>query len=442
MTLAATFPQTIHLNPLQQWRYFSQPRAMHDWLRERYGGLVSLHFQDRNFAGILTAEGARQVFSADPDNYDAFWKESFAGLIGEGNLWVLIQEKHRRERHLFAPAVHANHFRSYGGTIREIARSHINKWQPGQTIKAIDTTLVISLDVIMRLVFGVEEEMFMQEGREAFEAIRHNAHPLIVFFPELQKPWFPLWRRYTQSRDKVYDWMNRYLTVRRTRTTESMDVLEMLLNACDEQGNPYSDEFIRYELNAVLTAGHETTGVALGWALYELGRHPEVLSKLRSELRSVGSNPDPSLLLTLPYLDAVCKETIRLHPILSECARVPIEPVEILGRTIPAGQALVISIVGIHHDPTVYPEPDRFLPERFIEKTYNIFEFMPFGGGHRRCLGAGLAEYTMRITLAEVVTQWDFEPARVDYDTRLNVAMGPKYGIPLRIKGKHIPDEN
>ncbi len=441
MTLAATFPQTIRLNPLQQWRYFSQPRAMHDWLRERYGGLVSLHFQDRNFAGILTAEGARQVFSADPDNYDAFWKESFAGLIGEGNLWVLIQEKHRRERHLFAPAVHANHFRSYGGTIREIARSHINKWQPGQTITAIDTTLVISLDVIMRLVFGVEEEAFMQEGREAFEAIRHNAHPLIVFFPELQKPWFPLWRRYTQSRDKVYDWMNRYLTVRRARTTESMDVLEMLLSACDEQGNPYSDEFIRYELNAVLTAGHETTGVALGWALYELGRHPEVLSKLRSELRTVGPDPDPGMLLTLPYLDAVCKETIRLHPILSECARVPIEPVEILGRTIPAGQALVISIVGIHHDPTVYPEPDRFLPERFLEKTYNIFEFMPFGGGHRRCLGAGLAEYTMRITLAEVVAQWEFEPASVDYDTRLNVAMGPKYGIPLHIKGKHIPNE-
>ena len=442
MTLTATLPQTIHLNPLQQWRYFSQPRAMHDWLRERYGGLVSLHFQDRNFAGILTAEGARQVFSADPDNYDAFWKESFAGLIGDGNLWVLIQEKHRRERNLFAPAVHANYFRSYGSTIREIARSHINKWQPGQTLKAIDTTLVISLDVIMRLVFGVEEEKFMQEGREAFEAIRHNAHPLIVFFPELQKPWFPLWRRYTRSRDKVYDWMNRYLTVRRARGSASMDVLEMLLNACDEQGNPYSDTHIRYELNAVLTAGHETTGVALGWALYELGRHPEVLSKLRSELQSAGSNPDPGLLLTLPYLDSVCKETIRLHPILSECARVPIEPVEILGRTIPAGQALVISIVGIHHDPTVYPEPDRFLPERFINKTYNIFEFMPFGGGHRRCLGAGLAEYTMRITLAEIVSQWDFEPARVDYDTRLNVAMGPKYGIPLRIKGKYIPNEN
>jgi cytochrome P450 len=104
---------------------------------------------------------------------------------------------------------------------------------------------------------------------------------------------------------------------------------------------------------------------------------------------------------------------------------VPIEPVEILGRTMQAGQALVISIVAIHHDPSVYPEPDRFLPQRFIDRTYNIFEFMPFGGGHRRCLGAGLAE---------MVRQWDFEPAGMDYDARLNVAMGPKYGIPLKIR--------
>jgi cytochrome P450 len=282
----------------------------------------------------------------------------------------------------------------------------------------------------------VEEEEFMQEGREVFEDLRRYAHPLIVFYPRLQQPWFPLWMRYVRARERVYDWMNRYLAVRRARGTASMDVLEMLMNARDENGDPVGDEHIRYELNAILTAGHETTGVALGWALYELGRHPEAAAKLRSELRSAGSDPDPGLLLTLPYLDAVCKETIRLHPILAECARVPMKPLEILGRTIPAGQALVISIVGIHHDPSVYPEPDRFLPERFLDRTYNLFEFMPFGGGHRRCLGAGLAEYTMRIALAETVMIWDFEPAGRDRDARLNVAMGPKRGIPLRIKGR------
>ncbi len=188
MSLATALPQAISLNPLQQWRYFAQPRAMHDWMREHYGGFIQLHFQGRDFAGILTPEGARQVFTADPNGYDAFWKESFDALIGEGSIWTMIGEEHRRERMLFAPAVHANHFRAYGNTIRDNARENLEKWQPGGTVRAIDTTLAISLDIIMRLVFGVEEAEFMREGREVFEALRVCAHPLIVFYPSLQKP--------------------------------------------------------------------------------------------------------------------------------------------------------------------------------------------------------------------------------------------------------------
>src|ERR1051325_3533121 len=115
-----------------------------------------------------------------------------------------------------------------------------------------------------------------------------------------------------------------------------------------DPASPVSDEHIRNELNAILTAGHETTAVALGWALYELGRHPDSLAKLRAELDACGPDFDPALALTLPYLDAVCKETVRLHPILSECARVPIQPMQILGRDIHAGEAMVISIVGVH----------------------------------------------------------------------------------------------
>jgi cytochrome P450 len=111
-------------------------------------------------------------------------------------------------------------------------------------------------------------------------------------------------------------------------------------------------------------------------------------------------------------------------------------PQEILGRLIPAGNALVISIVGIHHDPELYPEPNQFKPERFLERTYSRSEFLPFGGAHRRCIGAALSEYETRISLAEMVLCWDFETAVVDHDVRHDVAMGPKYGVPLRIKAK------
>jgi len=208
------------------------------------------------------------------------------------------------------------------------------------------------------------------------------------------------------------------------------------MKATDEKGNPVSDEHICNELLSVLTAGQMTTAVALAWALYELGRHPEVVAKMRAELEAAGPNPDPSVILTLPYLDAVSKETVRLHPILSECARIPMEAMQVGGRTVRPPQALVVSIVSIHHDPNTYPEPDMFRPERFLERKYNIYEFLPFGGGHRRCMGAGLAEYTIRLSLAEAVTHWDFETTGVDKDIRHDLAMGPKYGVPLRIIGR------
>ena len=427
-------PKPIHLNLLQQLRYFNEPLSMNTWIRERYGDFVTMTFGGQQYFGIGSAEAARQVFSADPNGYDVFWKLPFAGLMGDESVWVSMGETHRRDRQLFAPAVHANHFRGYGHVIQEIAKSHFDKWQNGTTIKAIDTTLSIALDVIMQLVFGVESSEEMDEGRRFLSNSTGSIHPLIVFFPMLQKPWFPLWRRYVKAREEMYVWTDRLITARRVAGREAQDVLGVLMNTKDENGQPFSRDYIHTQLNSILSAGHETTAVALGWTLYELGRHPRVMTKLREELTAAGPDPEPGRLLALPYLDAVCKETIRLHPILAECARIPMQSMEILGHHIPAGQALGVSIVGIHHDPELYPQPEIYRPERFLERSYSVYEFLPFGGGHRRCMGAGLAEYTMRIALAYVVMRWDFEPAGPDYDTRRNIAMGPRHGIRLKVK--------
>jgi cytochrome P450 family 110 len=183
----------------------------------------------------------------------------------------------------------------------------------------------------------------------------------------------------------------------------------------------------------------ETNGRCASLALYELARHPQIADGLRGEIEDTGPELGTDAILAMPYLSAVCNEAVRLHPILAECARVPVEPIEILGITIPAGRRLVISIFGIHHDPATHAEPRTFRPERFLECSFSKTEFLPFGGGHRLCLGAGLAEYTMRIALAEGMTCWDFEPAREDFDVRQNIGMGPKYGVLLRILRSHQP---
>jgi cytochrome P450 len=137
-----------------------------------------------------------------------------------------------------------------------------------------------------------------------------------------------------------------------------------------------------------------------------------------------------------PYLSAVCNESQRLHTLLPEVARTLVLPFELSGYMLEPGDSVGVSIMAIHHDPELYPEPDQFIPERFIDRTYTPFEFLPFGGGHRRCLGSGLSDFEMRIALAEIVTHWDFESASVEHEVRHDISMGSKHGVRLLIKSR------
>lgn len=430
----STPQKSIRLNLFQQWKMVTDPRSFYQDLTAQYSDFAPVQLQGQNNVMPMSPEAIQAVFAADPNGYDAFWADSFSGLTGEGSLWVMNGEKHRLERLLFAPAVHARYFRDYGTTIRESVKRYVNPWPEGLPFRAMETTLAIALDVIMQLIFGVVDEVLMDEGRKVMATAMERVHPSFVFFPRLQRSWFPLWRRYDSARRELYIWFDRIIALRRAHPEIGGDVLSVLISARDEDGQLYDDQHIKNELLAVLSAGHLTTAVALGWALYELGRHPEVVEKLRAELASIGSDPDPKALIGLPYLSAVFNETVRLHPILSECARVANRPMEVHGQKMNPGQAFVISIVGIHHNPEIYPDPYRFDPERFINHNYDRFEFLPFGGGHRRCLGAGLAEYTIRIALAEIVQRWDLETLGEDFDIRHDLAMGPKHGIRMRAR--------
>jgi cytochrome P450 len=440
MAGAASTPNTssraaMPMSLRDRWMLVSQPRAFAARMRKRYGDLVSMRVRGERFVIVFSPEGARQVLSANPAGYDAFWKQGFTGLAGSGSIWVLGGESHRRERQVLSPAFHPRSFRGYGEIIQGVTHRHIDCWLPGRTVRAIDTTLAISLDVIMQLVFGVEEEEFTHDLRERLTAFWHHTHPLIVFFPVLQRGWFPLWRRYARSRARYLDWMTGYLPERRARGGGSNDVLEHLLAARYEDGSPMRDADICDELVTILLAGHETTATALAWALYEVGRHPAVLERLRGDLQAL-AGPDPDSVAKLPYLSAVCNETLRLHTLLPEVARLCSEPAEVLGHTLRPGDSVAVSVMAIHHDAGLYPEPDEFIPQRFIDRTYSAFEFLPFGGGHRRCLGAGLSDFEMRIALAEIVMHWDFEPAAVERDVRHDIAMGSRRGVPLRITAR------
>jgi cytochrome P450 len=437
MNTKSARPKGFAINPYQTWLLVNRPQAYTANLRKRFGDVVALYGpQGHAFVIALKPEGARQILSADPDGYDAFWKEGFTGVAGSGSIWVLGGEKHRRERQLLSPAFHAQAFRGYGEEIRNMTRQKIEKWEPGQTLRVLDTTLDISMDIIMRIVFGVEDQTFIEEGHKVLFALWHSMHPLFIFFPMLQRNWFPLWARYARAKRDFSNWVNRYLAERHTQNKETNDVLGRMLAAHYEDGNVMSDEAILHELITIVLAGSETTATALSWALYDLGSNPATLEKLREELDAMGPTPDPELMAKAPYLTAVCNETLRLHTLLPEVARVLVSPLEISGYQFSAGEWVGVSIMAIHHDPEIYPEPMRFIPERFIGHTYSPFEFLPFGGGHRRCLGSGLSDFEMRIALAEIVTHWEFEPAEVEHEIRHDIAMGPKHGVRLNIKSR------
>ncbi len=244
------------------------------------------------------------------------------------------------------------------------------------------------------------------------------------------------WLRYSRAKKDFSTWLYGNLAERRRKGDEHSDILGRMLTARYEDGSPMRDEDIRDELITVLLAGLETTATAIAWALYDLGGNPEALAILRAELDLLGLNPDPELVVKLPFLSAVCNETIRLHTLLPEVARLLVAPLEINGYILPPEAGVAVSIMAIHHDSGLFPDPDRYIPDRFINRTYSPYEFMPFGGGHRRCLGAGLADYEMRIMLAEIVSQWEFEPAAVEREIRHDIAMGPKNGVLVKIIGK------
>ena len=420
----------------QAWSFISKPRQFYAWLRRRYGEVVTMRAASAPLVMALTADGARQVLTRDPDGYEVFHKESFTGMAGRGSLWVLAGARHRRERQLLSPRFTAQRVRRYGSAIQEIARRYTDGWQPSQRVRAYPVMLDISLDVILRVIFGSERGAVVDEGRVALQKMLHAVHPLIWFDPVFHAWWFPPWLRYRRAQRDFARFVARCLAERRSAGSDADDVLGVML-AAREDGRPFwTDDEIRDQLATILLSGHETTAVALSRALYELARHQDILSRVRDELDALGPEPDPDLIAKQPYLGAVCNETLRLHTILMEIARIARDPCELMGHALPAGTGVGVGISAIHQDPSLYPEPDAFRPERFLAREYSAFEFLPFGGGHRRCLGAALSDYEMRIALATIVTRWDYEITGEEKEPRHNIGTGPKHGVWMRIIGR------
>lgn len=373
-------------------------------------------------------------------------------LIGDASVIAIEGDRHKQRRQLIMPSFHGDRLSIYGETICKLTQSIFDAIPPGETFSARTITQQVSLQIIFDIVFGLSEGEKSQQIKTLLTAMADRfSSPLasaLLFFKFLQKNWGPRspWGYFLQLREQLDDLIYAELQDRRTHPDDSRtDILSLMMAARDEEGQPMTDKELRDEIMTLLFAGHETTATAMAWALYWLHRCPEVKTKLLAELDSLDGETDPMTIAKQPYLTAVCQETLRRNPVaMLTFPRVAQEPVEILGYQFEAGTIFMGCMYLTLQRDDLYPNPKAFRPERFLEKKYSPYEFIPFGNGARRCVGEALALYEMKLAIATAMMNYQMELAdsRSEVPRRRGVTLAPSRGVSLRMIGKRSKPES
>ncbi len=402
-------------------------------LRAKYGDLVTFPGMNGLVVLAMTPELAKTVLTAPADSYGAFAAGAIGAVLGRGSLLVTEGDTHKKDRKLLTPPFHGARMRAYGESMQVTAKRRFKEaLTPGAVTTMQSITADITVDVILRSVFGVTDGPEFAEGRALLHAMV-QVSPMLLFSERTHTRLFPGYSAFIDNKRKFSAWLAARVADARQRG-HGEDILSMMLAARYDDGTEMSAEALDSQLSTLLFAGHETTAIALAWAVHWLWRHPAALARVREELAVLGDHPEPEAIEALPYLSAVTDETLRLHPIVTENLRLLKAPLEIGGYTLPAGTGVGVAISVIHEDPTLYPDPTAFRPERFLDRKFTAFEFLPFGGGHRRCIGSAFAAYEMKLTIAELVRGWELELQRPDErPTRRNATLGPQHGVPVRV---------
>jgi cytochrome P450 len=413
------------------------PEIIERW-RDTYGDPFLIRAMNGELLTTGRPELIREIFTADPDDYLAFGHEILTPLVGADSLLIRSGPEHRRDRRLLGPPFLGSRMRSLGPMMVRATRRRIAALEAGDRFRALELTQSISLDVILEAAFGVEEPERLAIYHEAVLETMNALNPLFLFAKPLQRELFGRgpWARFQKVNRRTDALLQEQIDRVRPNAAERDDILSRMLTLEYEDGTTPSDAFIASQLKTFLAAGHETTGIALSWALERIHRTPGVLSRLRDEIAATGPELDPALVAELPYLEAVCQETLRLHPILSEVMRILAVDREIGGFEVPAGAGFCASISLAHMNPETFPDPRAFRPDRFLERKFTPFEYLPFGGGARRCLGASFALHELALALATILMELDLELLEPEPPVthRRNVTLAPKGGVPMRVR--------
>ena len=393
-------------------------------LRRRYGDsyLIRLAPHRRRLVVLSRLADVRTVFAGSASVFHAGEGNAILRpIMGKHSVLLLDEDEHLRIRQLLMPAFHGASLRGYRQLITELTRAEVAGWPTGRPVRLHPRMQALTLEIILQVVFGVTDQGRLAELRPVVGRVV-GVNPVIMlgwFYPRLRPLW--PWRRFTDIRqdlDRVL-----YAEIAERRQAGDLgsrpDVLSQLLRLAGP-GVALTDAELRDNLVTLLLAGHETTATALAWAFCELARDPELLRQAQQAADAGDEN----------YLQALAKESMRLHPVLYQVARRVTEPVELGGYLVPAGATVVPAIGLLHADPRHHDDPTRCDPGRFLGGQPAAGSWIPFGGGDRRCLGAGFALLEATVVLDEVLRRYDLSAgaSRPERAKARHITLAPSRG--------------
>jgi cytochrome P450 len=413
---------------VQMLATWTRPAASLERLRS-YGKriTVQLPFQPP-FVMLWDPNEIKEVFTAPADVlHPGEGASILAPLVGHNSVILLDEQAHLEQRRLLLPAFHGERMQRLTGLMTQLAGREVASWPSGEPVELHPRLQRVTLEIILRVVFGLEEGPTLDRLRNLLSGVLVYTESPLSVLPPLQRllRWMPIQRRFEALMRETDALIFSLIEQRRAETAaggdaaDRDDVLAMLLAARHEDGSTMSQQELRDELMTALVAGHETTASQLSWALEQLAREPDVCARLVEELDRGESDA---------YLSATITEILRLRPVLPNAEpRLTKREVEIGGFRYPPGVVLLASAFLVHRDPDIYPDPHAFRPERFLGVTPGTYTWIPFGGGRRRCLGASFAIQEMKAVLRATLAHYDLAPASSTPETtrRRSITFSP-----------------
>ncbi len=430
---------------------FLRPTEFLDRCAARYGDTFTLKIPGTP-PFIQTSDPAliEVIFKGDPDLFlGGKANNGLKPVVGENSLLVLDGKRHRRDRKLIMPTFLGERMHAYGSVIRDIVNAALDRWPVGKPFAVHEETQQIMLEVILRVIFGLEDARTIAQ-------FRHHVHQVLklalFLFPNGEGK--PAAEGFARAVGKAFPSLDVFASLKaiddiiyqeiQDRRSQDIsgrqDVLSLMMQSHYDDGTVMTPQELRDELMTLLMAGHETSATIAAWCVYHLCRHPDAMGKLREEIaaHTVDGVLPLAKINELKFLDAVVKETMRITPVFSLVARVLKEPQTIGGTTYPANVVLSPNIYGTHHRADLWGDPKVFRPERFLEERVNPFHYFPFGGGIRKCIGTSFAYYEMKIFVSETVRRMRFD-TRPGYHAKVvrrSNTLAPSQGVPIIVESR------